>query len=102
MLIIKDVLISVKRIHIKLIHYKIKSTRNEFLAKLNVISFRNPTPDGETFKWNPATTENKECLLINEDLQMKTKLHEDRIKFWDDWIEKYKAMAKNNVVKDEL
>lgn len=79
-------------------------TRQE-LTKLKLptcffIHFRNPTPSGEDLTWTPATRENKESLLINEEPEMKTNLHGDRVKFWDDFLDKYRAMAINGVVKD--
>lgn len=67
--------------------------------------FRNPTPSGEPFQWKPAAKDTKDCLMISDELEMKTNLHEDRIKFWDDFIEKYRQIAVDGVVKgtkDEL
>ncbi|XP_004933450.1 juvenile hormone esterase [Bombyx mori] len=65
----------------------------------------NPTPPGESFQWKPAAKNTKDCLMISDELEMKTNLHEDRIKFWDDFIEKYRQIAVDGVVKgtkDEL
>lgn len=68
--------------------------------------FRNPTPPGDDdFVWKPASKENKECLVISEELEIKTKLNEERIKFWDDFLAKYQEKAVNGVIgeiKDEL
>lgn len=72
---------------------------------LNQFFFSNPTPAGSDFIWSPATKENRECLVISDELKMMSKLYRKRIKFWDDFIEKYKKMAVNGVVKnvrDEL
>lgn len=66
---------------------------------------RNPTPTGSDFKWIPATKENKECLVISDEFQMKTNLNKDRVQFWDDFLEKYQKQAVDGVVmdvKDEL
>lgn len=62
--------------------------------------FRNPTPAGSEFIWKPATKENRECLVISDELKMVPKLYSKRIKFWDDFIEKYKNIAIDGVVED--
>ncbi|KAJ2948617.1 hypothetical protein O0L34_g7871 [Tuta absoluta] len=61
----------------------------------------NPTPTGEEFTWKPASKENKECLVISDTLEIKSKLHDDAVTFWDKFIVKYKGMAKDGIVKDE-
>ncbi|CAH2089352.1 unnamed protein product [Euphydryas editha] len=60
----------------------------------------NPTPPGSVFTWKPATLENRECLIISDELKMVSKLYDNRIKFWDNFIEKYEKLAVNGVVKD--
>ncbi|XP_041985046.1 uncharacterized protein LOC121737433 [Aricia agestis] len=61
----------------------------------------NPTPTGE-FVWAPATKENKECLIISEELKMQSKLYDDKVRFWEEFLEKYAAMAVDGVVRDEV
>ncbi|GBP08436.1 Esterase FE4 [Eumeta japonica] len=64
----------------------------------------NPTPtkDGhDNFVWTPVTKNDKHCLLINEEMQMKTNLHQNRVDFWNDFIQKYKEMAVDGVIKDQ-
>ncbi|XP_026493288.2 esterase E4-like [Vanessa tameamea] len=60
----------------------------------------NPTPPGSEFTWKPATKENRECLVISDELKIVSKLYDDKIKFWDEFIEKYGKMAVDGVVKD--
>ncbi|XP_049876606.1 juvenile hormone esterase-like [Pectinophora gossypiella] len=78
----------------------IKVLKNMVRMWSNFAKTGNPTPTGDEVSWKPATKENKECLVINEDPQIRTKLHDDRVTFWDTFIAKYKAMADNGVVKD--
>ncbi|CAK1550763.1 unnamed protein product [Leptosia nina] len=60
----------------------------------------NPTPPGDEFTWKPATKENKEILVISEELKMVNNLYEDKISFWDNFFAKYKAKAVDGIVKD--
>ncbi|CAH2241960.1 jg9078 [Pararge aegeria aegeria] len=60
----------------------------------------NPTPPGSDFIWKPATKDNKQCLVISDKLKMQPNIYKDRVKFWDDFIEKYEKLAVNGVVKD--
>lgn len=61
--------------------------------------FRNPTQE-EEFIWKPATKENKEILVIGDEFQMVNNLYNDKVKFWDDFLAKYKSLAVDGVVKD--
>lgn len=75
-------------------------TSNSFLT-----IYSNPTPPGEEFTWKAATKEKKECLVINDELEMKERLYDDKVQFWDDWMTKYGEMAVDGLVydiKDEL
>nr|AXU41413.1 carboxylesterase 2 [Conopomorpha sinensis] len=74
--------------------------KNMIRLRTNFAKYGNPTPEGDEFIWKPATKENKECLVITEELEMRNNLHEDRMKFWDDFIEKYRAKAIDGVVYD--
>ncbi|XP_026763417.2 uncharacterized protein LOC113521939 [Galleria mellonella] len=60
----------------------------------------NPTPPGDQFIWKPASKDKKECLVINEELQIKNNLHQETVDFWDNFIEKYREKAIDGVVKD--
>ncbi|XP_023953641.2 esterase E4-like [Bicyclus anynana] len=60
----------------------------------------NPTPPGSDFTWKPATKENRQALIISEELKMQPHLYKDKVKFWDDFIEKYEKLAVDGVVKD--
>ncbi|XP_063830754.1 juvenile hormone esterase-like [Ostrinia nubilalis] len=60
----------------------------------------NPTPPGSDVEWKPATTDKKECMVISDELTLKTNLHDNVVTFWDNFIEKYKNMAVNGIVKD--
>ncbi|XP_039750092.1 esterase E4-like [Pararge aegeria] len=62
----------------------------------------NPTPPGSNFIWKPASLENRECLIISDKLEIKSNLYEEKITFWDDFIEKYEKYAINGVVKDAV
>uniref|UniRef100_A0A2A4IWX2 Carboxylesterase type B domain-containing protein n=1 Tax=Heliothis virescens TaxID=7102 RepID=A0A2A4IWX2_HELVI len=79
---------------------ELKVLRNMVKLWTNFAKTGNPTPEGSDFTWTPATKENKDCLVISDELQMKKNLHDDRIKFWDNFLVKYKALAVNGVVKD--
>lgn len=70
-------------------------------CSIALFNFSNPTPQGSDFVWTPASKEDKDCLVISDELQMKKNLHADRIKFWDDFLAKYKAIAVDGVIKDE-
>lgn len=66
---------------------------------------RNPTPEGEDFIWTPATQENKECLVISDELEIKRNLHSDKVEFWDGFLARHREKAVDGVitdVKDEL
>ncbi|XP_026741255.1 esterase E4-like [Trichoplusia ni] len=75
--------------------------RNMVKLWTNFAKSGNPTPEGSPVKWVPATPENKECMVISDELEVKTKLYEDRIQFWENFIAKYKAMAVEGVVRDK-
>ncbi|CAH4030313.1 unnamed protein product [Pieris brassicae] len=60
----------------------------------------NPTPEGAKFVWKPATKENKEILVISDKLHIMNNLYNDKVKFWDHFLAKYKALADDGVVKD--
>ncbi|KAJ8717128.1 hypothetical protein PYW08_005527 [Mythimna loreyi] len=79
---------------------ELKVIKNMVKLWTNFAKSGNPTPEGSDFTWTPATKENKDCLVISEELQMKQNLHGDRIKFWDDFIAKYRAKAVDGVIKD--
>ncbi|XP_075981625.1 uncharacterized protein LOC142980177 [Anticarsia gemmatalis] len=79
--------------------------RNMVKMWTNFAKAGNPTPPGSDFTWTPATKENKECLVISDELQIKNNLHGDRIEWWDNFTAKYKAKAVDGVIKgskDEL
>ncbi|XP_052743920.1 esterase E4-like [Bicyclus anynana] len=60
----------------------------------------NPTPPGSDFTWIPATKDDRECLIISDTLKIQPNLYRDKVKFWDDFIEKYEKLAVDGVVKD--
>ncbi|XP_059059024.1 esterase E4-like [Achroia grisella] len=60
----------------------------------------NPTPPGEQFVWKPASKNEKNCLVINEELQMKSNVHQETVDFWDNFLQKYEAKAIDGVVTD--
>ncbi|CAG9795648.1 unnamed protein product [Diatraea saccharalis] len=60
----------------------------------------NPTPPGDEIQWKPATKENKECLVINDEPELKTRLYDETVTFWDNFLEKYSKLAKDGVIKD--
>lgn len=80
---------------------ELKVLRNMIKMWTNFAKSGNPTPPGSDFTWKPATKDNKECLVISDELQMKTNLHQDRVEFWDNFLAKYRAMAVNGVIRDE-
>ncbi|KAM3960292.1 esterase FE4 [Aphomia sociella] len=77
-----------------------KIVKNMIKMWTNFAKTGNPTPPGDQFVWRPASKENKDCLVINEDIQMKTNVHQETIDFWDNFLEKYKEKAVDGVVKD--
>ncbi|KAJ8717744.1 hypothetical protein PYW07_005674 [Mythimna separata] len=79
---------------------ELKVIKNMVKLWTNFAKSGNPTTEGSDFTWTPATKENKDCLVISDELQMKQNLHEDRIQFWDEFLAKYKAKAVDGVIKD--
>lgn len=71
---------------------------------LNYLFYRNPTPENSDLEvtWKPVEPTNKNVLVIGEDLELKSNLFEGRIKFWDNFIAKYKEKSVNGIIKDEL
>ncbi|XP_013187492.2 esterase E4 [Amyelois transitella] len=67
----------------------------------NFAKTRDPNPSGGDFKWTPATKENRDTLLINEDPEMKKKINDEIVTFWDNFIEKYRNLAVDGVIKDD-
>ncbi|KAL4705568.1 hypothetical protein ACJJTC_006896 [Scirpophaga incertulas] len=80
---------------------EISVIRNMVRLWTNFAKTRNPTPSANEFQWIPASKENKECLVISDELQMKNNLHEKSITFWDQFLEKYRKLAVDGVVKDD-
>ncbi|KAJ0174243.1 hypothetical protein K1T71_010389 [Dendrolimus kikuchii] len=79
--------------------------RNMVRLWTNFAKTGNPTPPGDEFTWTPASIENKEILVISEELEMKSNVYGDRVKFWDDFLAKYKEKAVDGIIKgtkDEL
>lgn len=84
-----------------LIYFGLPTENINFIKNI----FSNPTPPGDEFTWTPASKENKECLVISDQLQMKSNLHEDKVQFWDNFLAKHDEMAVNGILtdsKDEL
>ncbi|XP_068620372.1 juvenile hormone esterase-like [Battus philenor] len=84
---------------------EIKVLNNMVKMWTNFAKTGNPTPPGEKFTWEPATKENKKCLVISDELEMRNNIREDVVKFWDDFLSSYSEKAVNKViqdVKDEL
>lgn len=67
---------------------------------------RNPTPDEnnplENAKWPPYTTQTKEYLHINKNIEVKTDLLTERFKFWDEFIRKWEIRAKEGKVAQNI
>ncbi|CAH2042179.1 unnamed protein product, partial [Iphiclides podalirius] len=80
---------------------EIKVLKNMVKMWANFARTGNPTPDGDELTWNPATKENKECLVISDELKMHKNLHENVVRFWDDFISSYSEKALNGVVQDK-
>ncbi|XP_023952031.2 esterase E4-like [Bicyclus anynana] len=62
----------------------------------------NPTPSESDFVWKSASKENRECLVISDKPKMKSNLYEDKVRFWDEFIEKYEKLAVNGVVGNKV
>ncbi|CAH2042177.1 unnamed protein product, partial [Iphiclides podalirius] len=80
---------------------EIKVLKNMVKMWANFARTGNPTPNGDEVTWNPATKENKECLVISDELKMHKNLHENVVRFWDDFISSYSEKAVNGVVQDK-
>ncbi|XP_053615032.2 juvenile hormone esterase [Plodia interpunctella] len=78
-----------------------KVLRNMVKMWTNFAKTRDPNLPEGNFKWTPATIENRDTLLINEEPVMKQKIGEEAITFWDNFIEKYRNIAVNGVIKDD-
>ncbi|CAH0401345.1 unnamed protein product [Chilo suppressalis] len=80
---------------------EMKVMNNMIRMWTNFAKTGNPTPPGDELQWKPATKENKECLVINDEPELKTRLHENIITFWDQFLAKYAKLAKDGIIKDE-
>lgn len=81
---------------------EIKVLQNMVKMWTNFAKYSNPTPPEADLEvtWTPASNERKECLIIGEDLNLKTKVNQGRVKFWDKFLEKYEKLAVDGIVKD--
>ncbi|XP_045502199.1 carboxylesterase 5A-like [Colias croceus] len=75
----------------------------------NFAKHSNPTPDENNpinIKWPTYESVSKQYLLIKENIEIGEKLLEERFKFWDDFMKKWKERAINEMargnIKDEL
>ncbi|XP_013137128.1 PREDICTED: carboxylesterase 5A-like [Papilio polytes] len=83
-----------------------KVLKNMVRLWTNFAKHRNPTPDLsddllKDFTWQPHNKEKNNYLHINKKLRMKQNPMGERVKFWDDFIAKYSALAEDGVVKDK-
>ncbi|CAK1584385.1 unnamed protein product [Parnassius mnemosyne] len=74
----------------------------------NFAKYRDPTPDNndeilKDFIWQPVrkNNDNINYLHITKKLQMRVNPLGERAKFWDNFIAKYSALAKEGVVSDK-
>ncbi|XP_013162744.1 PREDICTED: esterase E4-like [Papilio xuthus] len=81
---------------------EIKVLTNMVKMWTNFAKTGNPTPPGSNFTWKPATKDNRECLVISDELEMKSNINEDIVKFWDEFISNYSEKAVDNIIKDEV
>lgn len=82
-----------KRIYVCLLVYNVHNLFDNHF-------FRNPTPPGSSNDWKPATKENRQCMIISDEPRMQNNIYENKVTFWDNFIEKYRQLAVNGVVKD--
>lgn len=66
--------------------------------------FRKPTIADDKLlddlDWNPYNLNDKNYLNIGNTLEMKKNLYQERITFWDDFLEKWQKCATNGVIKN--
>ncbi|CAH2042176.1 unnamed protein product, partial [Iphiclides podalirius] len=94
--------------------YQLPSEQPEFKVLKNMVrlwtnfaKYRNPSPDiSDTllkdFVWQPVNKEagSKNYLHITKKLRMRENPLGERIKFWDDFMNKYSALAQDGLVTD--
>ncbi|XP_035435877.2 juvenile hormone esterase-like [Spodoptera frugiperda] len=71
----------------------------------NFVKYGNPTPDNEEdlgLKWPSYTSEKKEYLHIDKQMQIKQDLNKKRYEFWDQFIDKWGAMAVDGVISESI
>ncbi|CAG9564144.1 unnamed protein product [Danaus chrysippus] len=79
---------------------ELKVLQNMVKYITNFAKTGNPTPPGSPINWKPVTKENRQCLIISEEPRMQNNIYEDKVSFWDNFIEKYRQLAVDGVVKD--
>ncbi|CAG5048702.1 unnamed protein product [Parnassius apollo] len=79
---------------------EIKVLKNMVRLWANFAKTGNPTPTGEEFIWKPATKNKRECLVISDELKMQDNIHDDVVKFWDEFISSNSEKAIDGIIQD--